>query len=466
MSGPNEKAEELIGAYLDGELRPTERLEVERYLQSDPQAADLLAQMQSIRTALQSAPKRKLPANFSDRIIAAARQDAAQLGPAAPHWLRSTSNTNAANAKAQKATTEPQSSPLAANGLQPDNQDRAVVIPQTVEQGKPSRQWIAILAIAASTIIVAFIGFKQFTGVQDPGRGQQIVSDVPTEQKSSSDATENVDRSNQVVANSDDRTKSDVVGQPELVVPSPDNIANVNPDNSIPKRNDDVPPVMPLETPVVPNGTEAVVANNDADMQKQLDAALAQSTKDMMFVVDISESETSAKANALRQTFERYNIAYELPIDITPELHSSLEKNRMVGPIAPIGGTIGDEVSLVFVKASGSRLDAAITDLFSRYEEFPEMAYDMVLNPPAPEALEMLKSIREFNEFDASEEASKARGLARGLKITDRSFVGPARLPSADISVRKQASKPAQYSPDMDPVAYCLFIIRKPATPK
>ncbi len=463
MSGPNEKAEELIGAYLDGELRPAERLEVERYLQSDPQAAELLSQMRSIRSALQSAPIRKLPANFSERVIAAARQDAAQRGPAAPHWLISPSL--AIGGKSPNFTSS------VSSVLDVESQSKispAVVLPQPVEESNATQRWLTILAIAASTIVVAFIGYKQLNPARDKVSDQEIVSTAPSDTPPVVTPTDRVDNSNQLATNGNDpaqreNSQANTNVQPEATNRATDSIANVSPDKSVPKDIGLIPPQMPLEDPA---NASPVVAQNDLDMQKQLDAALALSTKNLMFVVDISESDAASKAELLRHTFERYNIAYELPIEISTKLHSSLEKNRMVGPIQPVGGELGNEVSLVFVKAAATRLDAALTDLFSRYDDFPEMSYDMVLNPPAPEALDMLKSIGVFKEFDANGKSGEASGLARGLRITDRSFVAPERRNPVPVDVRKQAAKPMVAAVDMDPAAYCLFIIRQPAAKK
>jgi negative regulator of sigma E activity len=460
MSGPNEKAEELIGAYLDGELRPAERLEVERYLQSDPQAAELLSQMRSIRSALQSAPIRKLPSNFSERVIAAARQDAAQRGPAAPHWLISPSLAN--GGKSPNATS---STPLALGVETPSNTNAAVVLPQPVEKSRTTQRWLTVLAIAASTIVIAFIGYKQFNPARDKVTDQEVVSTAPANSSPVVAPANDVNNSNQLAANGNapaqrDNPEANTNVQPDAANRPVDSLANVSPDNSVPKDSAVIPPQMPLDSPL---NASPIVAQSDVDIQKQLESALAISTENLMFVVDISESESASKAEALRQTFERYNIAYELPIEISAELHSLLVKNRMVGPIKPIGGELGNEVSLVFVKAAATRLDAAITDLFSRYDEFPEMSYDMVLNPPAPEALDMLRSIRVFKEFDAKGKSGDANGLARGLRITDRSFVGPERRVPASIDVRKQTPKPVVTDIDMDPAAYCLFIIRQPA---
>ena len=207
------------------------------------------------------------------------------------------------------------------------------------------------------------------------------------------------------------------------------------------------------------------LASADSQLPKDLDAQLDMATNNMMFVVDLSVSPEAEQDEVLRKTFDRFNIAYELPIEIGAELHESLEKNRMVGPIAPIGGTAGEEVALVFVKAKASRLDAAIAEISSQYDEFPEMSYDMVMNPPAPEALEMLRSIREFDEFELSSADQKQNGLARGLRSRDGAFVAPARrVPMAKEARMQMAGAAKTPALEMDPSAYCLFVIRKPGS--
>jgi negative regulator of sigma E activity len=62
--------EELISAYIDDELSPDERLRVEQWLASDPQARQLLEDLRALRGRIQSLPVVSPPAGFTQRVLA------------------------------------------------------------------------------------------------------------------------------------------------------------------------------------------------------------------------------------------------------------------------------------------------------------------------------------------------------------------------------------------------------------
>lgn len=59
----------MLSAYLDGELAPHERQEVERLLATDPEARQTLADFRALRAALQSLPAEHLELEFRDRVL-------------------------------------------------------------------------------------------------------------------------------------------------------------------------------------------------------------------------------------------------------------------------------------------------------------------------------------------------------------------------------------------------------------
>ncbi|MCR4414369.1 MAG: RseA family anti-sigma factor, partial [Thermoguttaceae bacterium] len=66
--------DELLSAYLDGELAPEERAGVERWLAEDPAARRTFEQFQAIRSAIQSLPSHRLDAAFPDQVLRAAER--------------------------------------------------------------------------------------------------------------------------------------------------------------------------------------------------------------------------------------------------------------------------------------------------------------------------------------------------------------------------------------------------------
>lgn len=60
---------ELISAYLDGQLSPTERAQAESLLAEQPALRQLYEELQGLRQNLQSLPKVKLPSDFSQSVL-------------------------------------------------------------------------------------------------------------------------------------------------------------------------------------------------------------------------------------------------------------------------------------------------------------------------------------------------------------------------------------------------------------
>jgi len=65
---------ELFSAYLDGELTAAEQADVEQLLAASPQARQLLDELRTLSTTLQSLPQHKLEAEFSERVLRAAER--------------------------------------------------------------------------------------------------------------------------------------------------------------------------------------------------------------------------------------------------------------------------------------------------------------------------------------------------------------------------------------------------------
>lgn len=61
--------DELLSAYLDNELAPEERAEVERMLEENPASRQLLEELKSLRTAVQSLPRESLGQDFSKQVM-------------------------------------------------------------------------------------------------------------------------------------------------------------------------------------------------------------------------------------------------------------------------------------------------------------------------------------------------------------------------------------------------------------
>ncbi len=75
MNTPNSYNDELLSAYLDGELTGDEQALVEERLASDPSAQQLLDDLAMMREDLQSLPTYSLPHDLSERVLQQAEHE-------------------------------------------------------------------------------------------------------------------------------------------------------------------------------------------------------------------------------------------------------------------------------------------------------------------------------------------------------------------------------------------------------
>jgi anti-sigma factor RsiW len=77
--------DELLSAYLDDELSPVERAQVEQHLASSEADRQLLAELKSLRTDVATLPQVSVSADFADRVVRAALTEAErQAAPMVP----------------------------------------------------------------------------------------------------------------------------------------------------------------------------------------------------------------------------------------------------------------------------------------------------------------------------------------------------------------------------------------------
>ncbi|MEK6248076.1 MAG: hypothetical protein N2C12_07845, partial [Planctomycetales bacterium] len=73
--------EELISAYLDGQLDAEQQQRAEDLIAGDPETAQLLEEFRTVRSSLQSLPKFKLDGAFAQQVLQLAEQAAADDPP-------------------------------------------------------------------------------------------------------------------------------------------------------------------------------------------------------------------------------------------------------------------------------------------------------------------------------------------------------------------------------------------------
>lgn len=84
---PEKFSDEWISAYLDGELDPQQRAQVEQLAARDPHCSRLLAELRTLRGTLRTLPRHQLDAGFHERVLRKAQEHMAtdaQVTPASP----------------------------------------------------------------------------------------------------------------------------------------------------------------------------------------------------------------------------------------------------------------------------------------------------------------------------------------------------------------------------------------------
>ncbi|MBN1851898.1 MAG: zf-HC2 domain-containing protein [Pirellulales bacterium] len=127
--------DELLSAYLDGELSADERARVEAYLLENPKARQLLAEFEALSNAIQSLPKKKVNARFHEEVLSAIEKDALK---------------RAARSSQPKEEMGPR---LAVEETSPEEKGPARTIPISI--GRTARGWIwAAITIAAAILVM------------------------------------------------------------------------------------------------------------------------------------------------------------------------------------------------------------------------------------------------------------------------------------------------------------------------
>src|SRR2546421_218333 len=75
--------DELLSAFLDGELSPAEQAQVENHLATSEADRQLLAELQSLRSDVAALPPAAISPDFADRVVRAAVAEAERHNPAA-----------------------------------------------------------------------------------------------------------------------------------------------------------------------------------------------------------------------------------------------------------------------------------------------------------------------------------------------------------------------------------------------
>lgn len=427
MYTPDERTEELLNGYLDGYLSASEEQEIRALLDSDHlvrQHFDSLQGLQSsLRQMLQSPETSNLRQSNKDFLQSvlteAAKRVASDPSLVGATWAHAIETTPAATTPA--ATTPAATTRTANQAAIPQNDNR----------------WMWVMAGLAASLILVGGWLIQNQRVNDL---DNVPQGLIAQRNTNSDASSNTVESSpaefnataqprdlvESIANSTSDVKTPETKTTEsnslaTNVPARNETASANPEktSNFPTVSSSVAnskatiarePSSPGSESLAALPSNSFVKPNSQPTAEQI-AALENSLKgsinlSYLLVVDVSLQDNEDSREILDQILSRYDIPSAVDLNVEESTLKKLADSRLIASgkvVLPdakpraISDNTEDvqKAGLMFVKARGERLDAAIIEIMQRVDAFPEFSMDMAFDAPARSLASELQFIQE-----------------------------------------------------------------------
>ena len=484
MSWSKEEIDELLVRYLDQELSSDQIERFERVLIAEPSLQKKLSESKEIADLFKDFRRRNtattgLGNDFADRVIEAARIHVTeQADPGTAPWI---------------ARNTPASTVDSASRLQSrDVESKAG--PDGVNRRAPKWRWllpIAASGMAASLLAIAFWSTLQpekNTFLTTPDQGLAVRNEANPKSTGSpivilEDQHLPLDKAVATAESTKDRSLLNEASNtpPKIAVAPPQNSPNVLEalvSNNL-ATSPRTPPSDAMRSIEALSSTVGPDLKPTAEQLKMLEAMSADPNGMFLFVVEVGLPNGASDLDALRRTLDRHDIAWASQLEIDESIQSSLAKSRMIAEAGKQGflpdfvdpnlkdnQNENEMVSLVFVKARASRLDAAIVEVMRQTDEFPAFSFDLAFDPPTNTLMNELRFIQEASlpavVLPASQSVSHViRRTRRNNESNslDTFAAGPRRSKDMGLETRKLSKLPLD-AEVMNPVSYALFIVR------
>jgi hypothetical protein len=496
MYTPDERTEELLNGYLDGYLSALEKQEIQALLDSDPLVRQHFESLKSLQSGLRqilqspathaSQPSNARPRRSSKDLLQSVLTEAGQRAASDPVYA------NATWARA-KEVTRANPSPASAQhaGLQNDN------------------RWIwAMAGLAASLILVAGWLIQSRLGNDSDIASQGLIAQNKTQSDAAINTAQNIPAQSNTTVEPRDPGEATAVLTPDAKTAESNSIAMNLPIQSAPPRPDsevttNSPEVGSSTTsPTVANskGTSSrgpispskesisALPNNSfvkpdsqptAEQIAALESALKGSVNlSYLLVVDVSLQDNEDSREILDQILTRYDIPSAVDLNVEESTLKKLADSRLIAsgkvvlPDAKPRATSADsenetKAGLMFVKARGERLDAAIIEIMQRVDAFPEFSMDMAFDAPAQALASELQFIQEAAlPKNAPIAKSSIASMLSSRSNTENSanrFQAPQRrgLPLAPEKRLSGKGPNGLGAEMMNPISCAIFILRE-----
>ena len=421
---------------LDGALSEQEQRQLEIAMQNDPSIAAQLEQMADLRRSLlRGRPVGRLGAEFSKRVVQAARQRASQLD-APPAWIlpdapnaraplgqEPVEDSEASEALWSEGYTKLQRPVPEALDIHPAGRRQKAMVrglmgsveepeqhPESL-RGRLVRVWMPSLGVVAA-LCVLFLALPR-SGPSDPGqlgRGQTGQGQTG-------------------------------LGQPDSVVSmmplevsqQPNKQESFAPDPSVPEPLSSDPR---LSDALVEGQIPSVELPGDGG-SKMPEPPKAVAGAKYILVAEIEIDPQAEQNGMLSQLLEKYEIIFSSDAPLSKVDFDTLVASKMIkNPLADPALQTGDTSACYLVKSNPKRLDALLTDVANQYVDFPSYRLNLSADPKVHAMMDHLADLKDSPNFAKRlvyQDAETGKEL--------RSFESANQVIPMDLEIRK-APKP------------------------
>ncbi len=353
MSVPKNLRDELLSAFLDGEVTADERARVEQLLQSDGDARDQYERLRQMRRGLGALPKQiKLPDDFAARVLQAAFAEATREGLTLQHPLRIAAERGLGSSEASSE-----------------------------KSGWRRWGWGALVAsIAASGLFGAFLIYR--------GNDQGGIAKVDSHQGNTSAQVS--------VASGDQVPGPDgqiITGTPKSDVPATTMLAQDA--NATNRLNDDVgagtikstdaplPNEAPSEhksVPMIASNTPNSSANTPTSSNASETPKAVPQRAPLVMLVEVRVKQSESELNPIATVLERAGIGKIRDVAVDDAVVSQLAAAKVVRNAAPVETVDANAMQIIVVQSMARKIDQVMVDLYGGVEGVSSVGLSLALD--------------------------------------------------------------------------------------
>lgn len=383
MGNQNQFDRELLSAYLDDMLAGNELSAVESLLKSDESARQYLSALRAQSSSLSAMPMSRLPSGFANRVLAAARTEAASQGLPPDHFVVQSIGTT----KSEIAS------------------DKWLI------RNRRHFEWLTSLAAGVMICVASSSYFAWFDRALNGTAGlDKIAFQVPVQRN-------HTDRDSELGPGVDSPGVESRLADGQRMNAEPNAPITNNPLSPFDdiSRNGN-----PLASQPAPQPNPTFGDPSGGQVVKTAPVGLK-----FLMVVDLTVTQDALRNKRFDSILQASGIEIVAPIIADAKLDKALADSKMVvkqndAPASDKPDGEGSQAAFVFVQANLDGLDKAIMAMFDDLASFPEVSLNIAMESNDQNLLEQLE------RHSSNVKANRAQAIA--MKAEDRdleSIVSP-----------------------------------------